>query len=58
MQWIRRFIPFHHKRRPLEMGEIEVRDFHSFLAREQQVAAAAFKARSIGGSIAKTGRRY
>ena len=46
--FIRRFILFHHKRHPLEMGADEIRAFLSFLAVEQKVAAstqnAAFSA--------------
>ncbi|MGD2063865.1 MAG: site-specific integrase, partial [Nitrospirota bacterium] len=32
LQWIRRYILFHHKRHPREMGEKEVADFLSALA--------------------------
>jgi integron integrase len=38
--WIRRFILFHHKRHPLEMGEREVTAFLTHLARVNNVAAA------------------
>lgn len=38
--WIRRFILFHHKRHPAEMGEAEVTEFLTYLARERNVAAA------------------
>src|SRR4051812_7077320 len=38
--WVRRFILFHGKRHPDEMGEAEIRDFLSFLAIEQHVAAS------------------
>jgi integron integrase len=40
LQWIKRFILFHHKRHPQTLGEVEVAQFLSFLANEQQVAAA------------------
>jgi hypothetical protein len=32
VQWIRRYIFFHHKRHPQEMGEQEIREFISDLA--------------------------
>jgi integron integrase len=38
--WIRRFILFHRKRHPLEMGETEVSQFLTHLARVNNVAAA------------------
>jgi hypothetical protein len=38
--WIRRFILFHRKRHPLEMGEAEVTQFLTHLARVNNVAAA------------------
>jgi integron integrase len=38
--WIRRFILFHKKRHPAEMGEEEVRQFISHLAVESKVAAS------------------
>lgn len=38
--WIRRFILFHRKRHPLEMGEVEVTEFLTHLARVNNVAAA------------------
>ncbi|MCA1817816.1 MAG: integron integrase [Acidobacteria bacterium] len=48
VNFIRRFILFHGKRHPLEMGADEIRAFLSFLAVEQKVAAstqnAAFSA--------------
>ena len=40
VQWIRRFILFHGKRHPQEMGEVEVRDFLTHLAAERDVAAS------------------
>ncbi len=38
--WIRRFILFHGKRHPQEMGEAEVAAFLNHLANERMVAAA------------------
>src|SRR5256885_6153157 len=38
--WIRRFILYHQKRHPLEMGEIEITDFLTHLARDARVAAS------------------
>ena len=38
--WIRRFILYHQKRHPLEMGEPEITDFLTHLARDAKVAAS------------------
>jgi integron integrase len=38
--WIRRFILYHKKRHPLEMGETEITDFLTHLARDAGVAAS------------------
>jgi integron integrase len=40
IDWIRRFILFHGKRHPKEMGEKEIASFLSYLATERQVAAS------------------
>ena len=40
VQWIKRFIFFHGKRHPLEMGETEVGQFLSHLATEARVSAS------------------
>src|SRR6266404_6035263 len=40
INWIKRFILFHHKRHPTEMAELEVRQFLSHLARVGNVAAS------------------
>ena len=40
VQWVKRFILFHGKRHPLEMGEAEVEAFLTHLAVEGQVAAS------------------
>jgi integron integrase len=40
VQWVRRFIIFHQKRHPAEMGAVEVEAFLTYLAVEAQVAAA------------------
>jgi len=40
VHWIKRFIYFHGKRHPLEMGEAEVTAFLNFLACERDVAAS------------------
>jgi len=40
VQWIRRFILFHHKRHPREMGADEVSQFLSDLAVKRHVAAS------------------
>lgn len=40
VDWIRRFVIFHEKRHPKEMGGTEVAEFLSHLARERNVSAA------------------
>jgi integron integrase len=39
-EWIKRFILFHHKRHPAEMGAPEIQSFLSHLATEKKVAAS------------------
>jgi site-specific recombinase XerD len=38
--WVRRYILFHRKRHPLDMGEAEVREFLTNLATQGEVAAS------------------
>jgi integron integrase len=40
VDWIRRFILFHHKRHPNEMGEREITEFLTHLAAEKNVSAS------------------
>jgi integron integrase len=40
VHWIRRFIHFHGKRHPRDLGEAQVTSFLNYLARERDVAAA------------------
>jgi len=40
VQWIKRFIFFHNKRHPAEMGELEINQFLSHLAVKENVAAS------------------
>src|SRR2546423_11711792 len=40
VSWIRRFIPFHHKRHPKEMAEAEIRRFISHLAVDAKISAS------------------
>ena len=40
VQWIRRYILFHDKRHPADMGKVEVTDFLSHLALKRRVSAA------------------
>jgi integron integrase len=40
VDWARRFILFHHKRHPAEMGAAEIRDFLSHLAVDRHVSAS------------------
>ena len=43
MDWIRRYILFHRKRHPGEMGEREITEFLTHLAAEKHVAASSRK---------------
>ena len=40
VNWIKRFILFHHKRHPREMNSLEIEQFLTYLAVEQNVAAS------------------
>jgi hypothetical protein len=40
VEWVRRFILFHHKRHPRDMGVPEVEAFLTHLALERKVAAS------------------
>lgn len=40
IEWIKRFIYFHHKRHPREMGCDEILDYIRYLANERQVSAS------------------
>lgn len=40
VEWVRRFILFHNKRHPLEMGKAELEAFLTFLAVERRVSAS------------------
>jgi integron integrase len=40
LHWIRRFVLFHHKRHPREMGAAEIEAFLTYLAVDQHVAAS------------------
>ncbi|MDA3941545.1 MAG: phage integrase N-terminal SAM-like domain-containing protein [Spirochaetia bacterium] len=40
LQWARRYIYFHNKRHPDEMGALDIQRFLSFLAVEQNVSAS------------------
>jgi len=40
VQWIKRFILFHHKRHPNEMGEQEIRNFLIYLMQQKYVSSS------------------
>jgi integron integrase len=40
VQWIKRYVAFHHKRHPREMGQAEIEAFLTYLAVEGKVAAS------------------
>lgn len=46
--WVRRFVVFHQKRHPAEMGEDEVRQFLIYLAEKLKVSAATQNQASNG----------
>jgi site-specific recombinase XerD len=41
LDWIRRYILFHNKRHPREMGETEIRTFITYLAIERHLSASS-----------------
>ena len=56
ISWVKRFILFHEKRHPKDMGASEIRDFLSYLATHDHVAAStqnsAFSADFRGAKLA------
>lgn len=54
--WVERFIRFHKLRHPKEMGEIEVTEFLTDLARNGRVAAATQNQALSARSFSFTGR--
>ncbi len=40
VSWVRRYVLFHHKRHPLEMGEVEINQFLQHLAVRRRVSAS------------------
>ena len=40
VHWVKRFVLYHNKRHPLEMGEKEISEFLTYLAVEEKVAAS------------------
>jgi hypothetical protein len=58
--WVKRYIHFHHKRHPNEMGTAEIEAFLTYLAVEQKVAASPQIKRSAPCyfSIATCGPRH
>ena len=53
VQWVRRYIYFHGKRHPQDMGAVEVTAFLNHLANAGQVAAAALN-RALAASMPRT----
>lgn len=51
VQWIKRFIVFHDKRHPKEMGAVEVETFLTHIAVEGNVAAATLKQAMVGNFV-------
>ena len=40
LQWIKRFVLFHNKRHPKDMGEKEISQYISYLATDRQAASS------------------
>ena len=53
LHWIRRYIFFHNKRHPGEMGDEEIRAFLVHLAEKEQVAASTHTAPAVGAGGTK-----
>jgi hypothetical protein len=56
VQWARRFILFHQKRHPAEMGAAEVEAFLTYLAVKEQVVAAAMQNQALSALLFCTGK--
>ena len=52
VQWVRRYIYFHNKRHPAEMGALDVQKFLSYLAVEQHVSASTQNQTMLHGRAA------
>jgi hypothetical protein len=48
LHWIKRYIVFHNKRHPNEMGDEEIRAFLIHLAEKEHVAASTHTAPAVG----------
>lgn len=48
-QWVRRYVRFHGRRHPRELGVEQVRDFLTHLARDEAVSASTHVRRGSGG---------
>jgi hypothetical protein len=48
LHWIKRYILFHKKRHPIEMGDEEIRAFLIHLAEKEDVAASTHTAPAVG----------
>jgi hypothetical protein len=57
VQWVRRYIYFHNKRHPDEMGALDVQRFLSYLAVEQHVSASTQNQTRLHGRAARTHSR-
>ena len=53
LHWIKRYILFHKKRHPNEMGDEEIRAFLIHLAEKEQVAASTHTALAVGARETK-----
>ena len=55
MGWVKRFIDFHNKRRPGEIGEAEITDFLSHLAEARNVSVST-QNQDLNALISSCGR--
>ena len=57
LQWIKRYVIFHHKRHPREMGKVEVEAFLTYLAVEGKVSAST-QNQAFNAILVKTAMIY
>jgi hypothetical protein len=59
LHWIKRYILFHNKRHPNDMGDEEIRAFLFHLAEKEQVAASTHTAPAVGaGETRRSARSF
>ena len=58
VQWIRRYILFHNKRHPIEMGVPEIEEFLTHLAVQEQVSTEEYVAPLITDGMRNKARSH